>query len=69
MQDQLLPNPDLLSEDQAAAYLSVRPQTLAVWRSTGRYGLPFVRCGRLVRYRRADLDRWLESRLVTADEE
>jgi excisionase family DNA binding protein len=54
----------LLSEDQAALRLGVKSQTLALWRMTGRYDLPFIRVGRLVRYRVADLDRWLDSRTV-----
>lgn len=54
----------LLNEDEAAQILTVEPQTLAVWRSTGRYNLPFIRMGRLIRYRRADLEAWLESRVV-----
>ncbi len=54
----------LLNEDEAAQILTVEPQTLADWRSTGRYNLPFIRMGRLIRYRRADLDAWLESRVV-----
>jgi excisionase family DNA binding protein len=36
---------------------------LSVWRSTGRYNLPFLKVGRLVRYRRADLDAWLAARV------
>jgi excisionase family DNA binding protein len=35
---------------------------LSVWRSTGRYNLPFFKIGRKVRYRRADLDAWLAAR-------
>lgn len=54
----------LFTEDEAAAYLRVRPNTLSHWRSTGRYGLPYVRVGNRVRYRRPDLDRWLETREV-----
>ncbi|HUT58121.1 MAG TPA: helix-turn-helix domain-containing protein [Phycisphaerae bacterium] len=59
-------NPELLTREQAAAYLGVRPQTLAVWASTGRYNLPMVRVGRSVRYRVADLERWLSARTVGA---
>ena len=59
--------PDLLSAPEAAEYLGLRVQTLNIWRVTGRYGLPYIKLGRLVRYRRSDLDAWLESRLVTAD--
>jgi len=52
----------LLDEKAAAALLDVSPGTLSVWRSTGRYNLPFLKVGRKVRYRRADLLFWLESR-------
>lgn len=53
---------DLLDDNAAAAILDVSPGTLSVWRSTGRYALPFVKIGRKVRYRRADLMAWLEKR-------
>lgn len=53
---------DLLDEKQAAEVLTVEPGTLSVWRSTGRYKIPFVKVGRRVRYRRSDLLAWLESR-------
>jgi len=53
---------ELLTRPEAAQYVGVRPQTLATWASSGRYGLPFVKCGRSVRYRRADLDQWLRER-------
>lgn len=53
---------DLLDDHAAAAYLDVAPGTLSVWRSTGRYALPFLKIGRKVRYRRADLDAWLAAR-------
>ncbi|GAB2898609.1 hypothetical protein GCM10027046_30650 [Uliginosibacterium flavum] len=53
---------ELLDEKQAANHLTVSPGTLSVWRSTGRYALPFFKVGRMVRYRRSDLDAWLEAR-------
>lgn len=53
---------DLLNETEAAGVLGVRPGTLSVWRSTGRYGIPFVKVGRAVRYSRKALAAWLESR-------
>lgn len=53
---------DLLDEKQAAEYIGVAPGTLSVWRSRGRYQLPFVKVGHLVRYRRNALDAWLNSR-------
>ena len=53
---------DLLDEKAAAQLLDMSPGTLSVWRSTGRYNLPFIKIGRNVRYRRADLVAWLEKR-------
>ena len=57
-------NPELLTREEAAAYLDVKPQTLAVWASAKRYGLRFVKVGRCVRYRKSDLDTWLSQRTV-----
>jgi len=56
---------DLLDDISAAEILGVTPGTLAVWRCTGRYSLPFIKVGRKVRYRRADLDAWLDARTRT----
>ncbi len=60
--------PTLLSREEAAAYLGLRPQTLACWAITGRYSLPFIKCGRLCKYRRTDLDKFLERRTVGGGE-
>lgn len=55
-------NPDLVDETEAAAILDVAVGTLGVWRSSGRYAIPFIKIGRKVRYSRRALDAWLESR-------
>lgn len=55
----------LLDDKAAAQVLDVTTGTLSVWRCTGRYALPFVKIGRKVRYRRADLEKWLEQRSRT----
>jgi excisionase family DNA binding protein len=60
-----LPVHDLLPPPKAAEYVGVQEQTLAIWRGTGRYNLPFIKVGRLIRYRRSDLDKWLADRTVT----
>jgi predicted DNA-binding transcriptional regulator AlpA len=56
----------LLDTRGAAAYLGLRPATLESWRYTGGPaggGPPYIALGRRrIRYRRADLDAWLESR-------
>ena len=53
---------DLLTEAEAADFLGLAPGTLSVWRSTGRYALPFVKIGARVRYKRGALQSWVESR-------
>lgn len=40
----------LLSEAETADILGVKTGTLQVWRSTGRYDLPYVKVGGKVRY-------------------
>ena len=54
---------ELLNEQEAAQVLDTAPGTLSVWRSTGRYGIPFVKIGRNVRYRKTDLVAWLDARV------
>jgi predicted DNA-binding transcriptional regulator AlpA len=56
----------LLDESKAAEVLGLSPGSLSVWRSTGRYQVPFIKVGHLVRYRVAELDAWLESRTRTS---
>lgn len=55
----------LMDRKTAAKYLSVSPNTLAVWDCTKRYDLKPLKIGRSVRYRRANLDQFLEDQLKT----
>jgi excisionase family DNA binding protein len=52
----------LLTPEEAANHLGVSINTLACWRTTMRYPLAWVRIGNRVRYREADLERFIESR-------
>jgi len=52
----------LLTPEQAADLLNVSPGTLMVWRCTGRYNLPYVKVGRLVRYRPEDIKAFIKRR-------
>jgi excisionase family DNA binding protein len=61
--------PELLTRKEAAEYLQLEPQTLAVWACKGRYGLPFFKIGRSCRYLKADLDAFLAARRVTSTNE
>jgi hypothetical protein len=58
---------ELLGNDAAAAYIGTAACTLPTWRSQNR-GPTFIKVGRKVLYRRADLDAWLESRAVATSE-
>jgi len=58
--------PALLTRDQAAEFLGVKVQTLAAWACSGRYSLPMVKVGRRVKYRLADLEKFLAERTVTS---
>lgn len=55
----------LLTPDETAERLGVLTKTLDVWRCTQRYNLPYVKVGRLVRYRESDIEAFIESRLQT----
>lgn len=61
---QLKQQPDLLTRKEAAAYLGIAEQTLAVWHCQEKYDLPIVKLGSSVRYRRADLERFLSARTL-----
>lgn len=54
------PHQKLLTRSKAAALLDVKPNTLAVWACKRRYDLPFIKVGRLVRYREDDVLAFLE---------
>jgi excisionase family DNA binding protein len=52
----------LMSPAELAAYLAVPLKTIYKWQSqTPRYGPRYLRVGRHVRYRRADVDTWLDT--------
>ena len=59
-----------LTRDEAAEHLAdlgipVRSNTLARWACTGRYALPMIKLGRLVRYDVQDLDAFVERHRIT----
>jgi predicted site-specific integrase-resolvase len=55
-------NNELVDNETAAAILQVSPGTLMVWRSSGRYSIPYIKIGAKVRYKLSDLQAWLDSR-------
>lgn len=51
---------ELFTRPEAAAYLRVKPETLAAWAHHRRYPLPFVKLGRRVVYKKTDLDQFID---------
>ena len=54
---------EMFTTPEAAAYIKMAVQTMERFRLTGE-GPIFAKLGGSVRYRRCDLDAWIESRLV-----
>lgn len=50
----------LLNTKQAAEYLTLQPCTLEAWRVSGSK-IPFVKLGKAVRYKKENLDAFIES--------
>lgn len=57
--------PCYITPEEVALLGVASKNTLAVWRSSGRYNLPYVKMSRLVRYRLTDVAQHLISRTVT----
>jgi len=53
----------LLTENQAAQTLALSPKTLQSWRWR-RIGPPYLKISVAIRYRRRDLETWLDQRTV-----
>ncbi len=58
----LKPEDELFNYRDAARFLGCSPGTLQVWISTGRHGIPYLKIGKLVRFRRSTLTAWMNSR-------
>ena len=58
----------LLTTKQAAEALAISPRKLWAMTFEDKPGLPFVRCGRLVRYPVDDLKRWIVSQRDGGDD-
>lgn len=59
---------DILITSEAATYCRLGKPTLERYRITGD-GPTYLKLGGAVRYRKADLDSWLESRLTRSTSE
>jgi len=57
--------PEILNTRETAAYTRLGKPTLERFRLTGE-GPRYAKLGGAVRYRRCDIDAWLESRLINS---
>ncbi len=60
---QITPDDDrLMTRKQLAEYLQVSAETISKWKTTGERNVPEVDIGgRLIRYRKSEIDAWLAS--------
>ena len=59
---------ELFDDKQAAAYIDIPPSALKKARCEGRFDLPYLKIGRRVKYRRADLDAFLDRCVIRPGE-
>jgi excisionase family DNA binding protein len=57
---------DFLTTPQVAEILGLAENTLEIWRHRGGIGPKFLKFGRAVRYRRSDLESWINSQTRTS---
>lgn len=57
----------LLAATDVAEQIGVTVQTLATWRTRGA-GPPYIKLGRMVRYRPEDIAAWVESQVRAGPE-
>lgn len=57
----------LMDIKEVASYLRLKESTVYAWAKNGT--IPAFRLGRLWRFRRADLDAWLENQRLTSIED
>ena len=57
-------NSELMDREEAAKFLRLSPGTLANWQSTQRQKVPSLKLGKRIFYRKPDLEKWLEQRVI-----
>jgi predicted DNA-binding transcriptional regulator AlpA len=62
-QNENVPSTQLLDEKQLCVEFGIASITATKWRARAE-GPPFIKIGRLVRYRRSDVDAWLAARTI-----
>ncbi|MEK7347422.1 MAG: helix-turn-helix domain-containing protein [Candidatus Eisenbacteria bacterium] len=65
MSGQNTPNHDILTLEEVALYLRLKPQTIYRWAQERR--IPAVKLGKEWRFRKSILDRWLDEQMLSED--
>ena len=60
----MIENEIYLTRDEAAEYLHVQPETMAVWAATGRYQISYIKVGRKVHYSKNTLKNFIVERTI-----
>jgi len=60
-------NNNLLTPTQTAETLGITIGTLAVWRCTARYHLPFVKIGRRVMYKASHIEAFINGNVINQE--
>ena len=54
---------ELMTTQEVADYLRIKKQTLEAWRSKNINNIPCIKIGTSVRYRRRDVEEWVQKQL------
>jgi DNA binding domain, excisionase family len=57
-------NASLLNAQEAAKFLNIKVDTLYDWVQLRRCNIPYIKIGKFLRFRKSDLDKWLEAYTV-----
>ncbi len=63
--DDRVPDHEILTLEEVARYLRLKPQTIYKWAQERR--IPAVKLGKEWRFRRSILDRWLDEQMLGGD--
>ncbi len=58
-------NTSLMTIQQASEYLQIKAKTLYAWTESGE--IPHYKIGRLIRFKKTDIDNWIEERRKEQD--
>lgn len=57
-------NDQMLGRKEAAEFLGVKENTLAIWKLTNRQIIPTYKIGKFIKYKASDLQKFLDGKLI-----